>query len=118
MDMVWAARAASMSVSESPTNVAAAEGPGADEVVCSGGGVGCGDRFDFVGREGPAYRRPSLSGLPPGNCVVALGRVGGMPHPGHSTEPGVALVSAIPETRPPGERAFWVVLDVALRLLM
>jgi len=41
-----------------------------------------------------------------------------MPHHGHSTEPGVVLVSAIPETRPPGERALWVVLDGALRLLM
>jgi hypothetical protein len=54
----------------------------------------------------PAHRRSRLPGLPPGSRVVALGEVGEMPHPAHTTEPGSALVSAIPEARPPGEGMF------------
>jgi hypothetical protein len=79
MNMVWAARAASMSVTESPTNVAAAGGPGAGEVVCCGGGVGCGDGFDFVGGEGgvdvPGSGFQRGGQLPSGNPLAGCGRV-------------------------------------------
>jgi hypothetical protein len=51
----------------------------------------------------PAYRRSCLPGVPPVRRVVALGEVGGMPHPVTLTAPGLALVSAIPEICPPGE---------------
>jgi hypothetical protein len=34
----------------------------------------------------PSTRRPSLPGVPPGRRVVALGEVGGMPHPHHPTD--------------------------------
>lgn len=54
----------------------------------------------------PAHRRPSFPGLPPGSRVLALGEVGGMPRPATHTEPGLALMSTIPEVCPPGEGIF------------
>ncbi len=79
MDMVWAARAASMSVTESPTNVAAA---GVDQVrvrSCAAG-VGGGDGFDFVGGEGgvdvPGSGFQRGGQLPSGNPLAGCGRVG------------------------------------------
>jgi hypothetical protein len=53
----------------------------------------------------PTAGRPCQA-CPRGSRVVALGEVDGMTHPSHPTEPGVALVAAIPEICPPGEGAF------------
>lgn len=56
----------------------------------------------------PPNYRPSLPGLPPGQRVVALVEIDGMPHPIPLPSPvvGLTLVLAIPEICLPGEGMF------------